>query len=475
MDARDILNNLAQRFGHSAEWVDRNAMQANMVCQFRRYYKGDHPTRLTSAMKDILHQRGPDYKFGVNYMQLVIDTAADRLNVSNILVNDDPALQKWNDAMFSANKFAKLQSKVHLIALRDGNVFLMPDIDPMSNRIRLHLNYAFDGSMGIIPIYVRDELIAAYKITANDGEFHSCIAYTPNTITHLRGHKEGYVEDYPMDIHGLDRLPIIHFANRRLDEEEHGESEIASALGLQDALNHAVINTMSSGSLAGAPVGVYKNTGEVNPSGTTGKLDTNIPPGTILEFYSTNPDLLRQLGFHYAMPPEFADNMNVITDLTWHIMSVTNTPLAVGSLANISGETIKQLENKLLAKVNNMQTTFGDNWVELAELTILLHNANNSQAIIGNADPSQNVYTINWKDAQVRNDDQKIAAAEKICNLVALYGNQKAALELFLQMTRDITGVSPVQIQELTDIGSNPPTEPPKPTSSNPESETEPA
>lgn len=428
----DLVDSLRQVVHLQPKEVEVIREQALMVNEFRRYYDSDHPVVLNASVKEILNKRGSKYRFAINYAKLVADTAADRLDLSAIRMGEDSALQKWIDYQLQMNLFDTFQSDAHFISLRDGDVFIIPSMENRMNRgrrwIKLHINYAFNGEVGVVPLYNGDELEAVIKISDGMMGEKNLTLYEHHRISRYQttGNQWVLISTQPWRP-GI--LPVVHIAADRLPQESFGRSALMPILSPQDILNSSVITSVGAAYLAGFPTGEWKGSTQMT-------APASVAPGQIEEFQSDEADLLRSMGFKYNDAPKMDSIMGLTSDLVWHIASVSNTPQAIGSLANISGETIKQLENKLQAKVRKAQIRLTGQWRNLLELLIAIERSYGSQDFT--YEPGS--ITFNWRDAQIRNDLEAVTIAEVIARITK-------NIKLFYQMTSPITGLDNAAIE----------------------------
>ena len=437
----DLVAHIAEKFVQDYAWQSEVIERAEMVKQFRNYYIGKHPVSLNDTMRQVLHRRGSEYWFGVNYCQLVIDELANRLDIETIAVGEDSGLQEYVDAMFAKNDFDTLEGDLHLATIRDGDAFLIARWDNEKKEVRLHLNYAFDGVAGVIPIYVNTFLYSAVKVTPIDSTSDLVIFYYPDrveTMTYEHATSEtpvGFKYEPPMEWKpGV--LPVIHFANRRLAGEAGGYSELMGILALQDALNASVVTAMGASYLTGFPIGMWK-----------GPLQSKVPdklgPGGITEFKTDDYQLLSASTFEFNDAPDFAGNIALIRDLVWHISNVSSTPVPMGN-EGTSGESQKQVESKLLAKVRKAQIKLGDSWEDVVQLAVKMEEVYGAKSYANAIEGA--LLSARWKDKQVRND-LEIVDIWRVVYDVVVGANPELAVELFLQGTAEISNLSDSEIE----------------------------
>ena len=91
----------------------------------RRYYNGDHDTALTDRLKKFLP---PRLQFRDNFMNVVVDSLAERLKVIGFDTEDE-ALGEWSWDMWRKNRMDYTQVVIHTEAVMLGDSYLLCDWD----------------------------------------------------------------------------------------------------------------------------------------------------------------------------------------------------------------------------------------------------------------------------------------------------------------------------------------------------------
>lgn len=443
-DRKGILSSIASKLELPYRWWSRAEEAWGLVLQTRDYYDGRHPVRLNKTMKSILNMRGQDYWFGVNYCQTIIDEMANRLNIEAVQTEDDGELQEWIDQVLEDNNFEVLQSDVHVSALRDGDVFVIGEWDGDENRVKLSLNYRFNGDAGVLPIYENGEMSRAVKIIPMgvSGEDYEVMVYSKWEVQHylFNGSDGLFLLEESDWVVG--QIPVVQFSNRRLLGREYGFSELLSMLGLQDALNATVITAMGAGYLAGFPTSVWKGPLPVDVNDNSGP-PKEVGPGMMITFRADQADLLRSAEFKYNDAPDFSGTIQLITDLVVHIANVTGMSIqASGSMSNErSGEQLKQGEAQLLSKLKNLRIRLSSSWKEVVRLAIGISNEYE-----GGEYREPKKLTARWSDTQVRNNLEIVDIWRVIYDAILVL-NPELAGQLFLRGTSEITKLSDSEIE----------------------------
>jgi len=348
---------------------------------FRDYYDGDHPTQLTDRQRRFL-EVGTDVRFQTNLCPLVVDSLADKLEVTGFQCEgQDDTLWEW----WSADGMDAKQTVCHLSAIRDGDAFLLVEWDQEQNRPRFSVEPAFDGGEGVTVVYSEEDrsgtpIRGLKRWTLDQGPDAGTLArmnvYYPDRVekfvAQLFGGAlvstwapwsdgDGESEFSWTDNAGVGfGVPLMHFRNKD-QGYSYGQSEIEDVIPLVNALNKSVIDLIAAADTTGFRV--YTMTGG-DPS------DVTIAPGSWI--YSEAPDA--KIG---AIPGEDLAKLIELKDsIAQDIARVSRTPLSyfqIGGQVQAEG-TLKQQEAGLIAKARNRQLFFGARWIEAMKLARRLAN-----------------------------------------------------------------------------------------------------
>jgi len=187
-----MLGSIADLFGGEVapHWEDEMQQWGERVALYRKYVRGEHDVYLTNTMRKMLNLRGRSLEtFSADYTDMVVRMMSERLVVERIEANppndinatetdnagvvptadddEDDSLQEWVDDLLKKNRFDALQMDVHESTVRDGDAFVIVDFDEDRECARLNFNQAWDGDVGVLPIYSRvnpRQMMAAVKI-----------------------------------------------------------------------------------------------------------------------------------------------------------------------------------------------------------------------------------------------------------------------------------------------------------------------
>lgn len=437
-------------------WATDSALQAQNVALYRRYMDGDFDANMTEEMRMAL--RIPEGReMGANHCDLVVSAMADRLNVTGIK-GDSEAATAWLGDIAELNRFDGFQMDVHEAALRDGDTYVMVDWDNDAKHVRWTHELAYDGIEGMIGIprsRSNPELAAAIKIWH---ETRSAFAdtlrinvYFPNEIRRWIkvgvGALVAYTEDGQPDVlPWVDKagrpigVPVIHFANRRRGPGGFGLSELRNVIPQQDQLNRTTHSIAMTTELSGFPIRWIKGW----------KPDADIVPGMFLVIAAPKknadgsmPALTEAQAKHLAAielgtyaQADVSPLLSAYDQTKAELAETTRTPDAGGVSDDASGEARKQAEIGLIGKISRFQVKAGNNWEDVAELSVAVNDAYATTSA-----PKSGRWRTMWKSAEIRNDNDIITQA------VAL--EKLAGLRAALAHAAMVTGWDEAKIAEI--------------------------
>jgi len=435
---------IAMMLGLNTTWVtDVNTWGARVLL-YRQYAEGNHRANLSDNMRQMLRITG-DTEYNINYCNTIVQTMVNRLVVAGI---DAEASTEWVKAMLDWNSFDVLQMDIHEAVVRDGDAYLMVGFDEDGQYPKLSVELAWDGTVGVVPIYdpSNTNIIAAVKIwwasreTVNEEGVSSivpmrrCNLYLPNAIRRYWWDGGEFISE---DEWRVGYVPLVHYRNNTRTNTWQGISEIAPALGLQDSLNSVLVSMTMASELSAFGINVafgFKSPSTVAPGAwiQVGNEDNN---GNVLPIPNDQLVDVKQLS---ASPlVQYIDQAHFIID---QMAMITSTPLAKMGSDNVSGESLKQREVGLLAKVKKAQTRFAEAWVWAVELAFKV-SAEYSKSNIAPSNPVK--LMVKWQNAEVRND------AEVIKNVLAVqnvFGEDEA-----LRLLAPVFGLDEATVQRIID------------------------
>ena len=425
--ALDFIQRVLSRDIAREAWIADNTIRGEKIARFRRYVDGEHDAQMTPEMRKLLRIRSDESgaPFTSNKSDDVIQTMADRLKVERIEAGTDDGTQ-WAADLLHANRFDSLQMDVHDSALTDGDTYILEEYNADSQMVRFSHELAWDGTNGMLVMYAssyRSDLAAAIKVwtesTQENMDTVRVNVYYPDRVEKFIGSNGGdlvrYLDPAMPDVWPLPwkdskgnplGVPVVPFKNRARAKGDSGKSELENVLPLQDALNRTLHSTVMSTELTAFALYVAK--GFIPKGGLT--------PGMIITITDKEGNALSNqypVDFSKLEGSDLTMFIKVAEYWEGQIESVSRTP-NLSLNANLSGEAMKQSEVKLLGKVERFQVKGGNSWEDVMML------AHRLQSAFGQQPPAIKRFKCVWKDAQIRNDKERVETAAKIVGDIGL-------------------------------------------------------
>lgn len=416
------------------------ARQAELK-RYKDYYAGDHPLSFTTskyrrAFGKLLRSLSD------NWMALVVDAVAERLNVEGFRFGEDSSGDKDAWRIWQANQLDADSEIAHTEAIKCGESAAIvwwgadssPEItveDPQQVIVALE-----PGS--------RRRRAAALKCWVDEEGFRYATLYLPDYIYKYRSSKPtdskliagGAVtvkweereiagEAWPLP-NRLEVVPVVPLVNRpRL--LGGGESEIRSVIPLQDATNKLLADLVLASEFGSYP-----------QRWATGiEVPKDPDTGQPLEPFKAAVDRLwtsrsKDTTFGQFDPADLDNYVTALTKLAQDIASQTRTPPHYFYLRGEfpSGESIKAAETGLVAKARRKMRHFGESWEEVMRLALIVDGKGERAAIVG-------AETI-WGDPESRTEGEHVDALTKL-----------QALGIPSEQLWEDAGYSPQQIERM--------------------------
>lgn len=418
-------------------WIRDQEMMGEKVAQFRDYADGDHQANLTPEMRRMLRipNTGSLNEFNDNYMDVIIATMTDRLQVTAIEGDNDKATG-WAADVLDRNRFDGMQHDTHDATILDGNSYVLVDWDSDGRRVRFTPEPAFDNRGGMLVLYEgRNQMtpLLACKIwfitTDSDkiADTARVNVYYPDRIEKFIGAtgteslNRYEVEGEPWPAPWVDAtgqplgVPVVHFRNRGRLYNNYGVSEIENAIPLQNALNRTLYSMVMASELTAFQIRIAK--------GFTGPRD--ITPGMWVDITREGGSPLQRDDVVDAYTLDSGTPEPFIEQARWlvsEIGKITRTPAPEFEQgANVSGESLKQREIGLLGKVRRFQVTAGNSW---EDCMMLAHRV--QSAFSNEQPPAVERFYARWRDPEIRNDSEAIDNILKVADRV----DERTVLEM---------------------------------------------
>ncbi len=420
------------------QMVAEQTQEGDLVQLYRDLYDGVKGPVLTDRMQEYLgtgDNVSDNVDFLINFMPLVVDVPAERLEVEGfdvtgndaaeaLLAGDEGLLQRW----WKQNRMDAAQLDVNVSARRDGETFVLVEWDNTNGRPRLvhELKYASGTAEGM-------------KVHRDPGDRHVIIAASKRWQDYAADGEpvrrrnlyyadrvEKYVMDTSFDGTQYDEAGWVPYIETDPDtgvelpwprpwvDPDTGEplgvpvvpftyggagfaggvSAIERARGAQYARNKADIDLLAAADAAGFPMDVLL--------GDTFPDDTAWGPGHVVSIEGkptseTTPSFMR-------LPA--ADLMPMIETsmhFTRAVAQVSRVPLSYFQISRQqqSAEGMQQNDASLLALVRAWSKGMGNSWEDVMALAVRLHNA------FGDGDAVEGEYLLDtvWRDIEIRNEE----------------------------------------------------------------------
>jgi hypothetical protein len=400
-------------------WVKRLHKQLNdrikEVDRFDAYYRGEPPkypwlpdqarsefTRLLTLTKS-------------NYMGLVVDSTAERLQVEGFRLGDAIEADKETWRIWQANNLDSDSDQAILEALITGQSYFLvepPDTDPRTPNV--YVEHPSQAIVEYVPGSGRRERAAGCKVWCDDwtGKLMATL-YLPDGVWKFITDKkpiDGVVnvtwiprlvrgETWPAP-NQLGAVPLVELANnpRML---QGGVSEIADVISIQDRIAKTIADRLMTQDFGAFPQKWATGFPEVDNDGKPNRIDIGRNRMVQSDVEET------RFGQFDAAPldPYSAAKREDVKD----IASRTRTPAQylLGELNNVNGATLKATESGLVSKVRQRMRTYGEGLEETVRLM-------RSAAGLANADESTE--TI-WRNPEYRTEGELVDSLTKMATL----------------------------------------------------------
>ncbi|ANS02768.1 hypothetical protein [uncultured Mediterranean phage uvDeep-CGR0-KM14-C182] len=382
-------------------WIQQQADDRRTDYELaRRYYNGDHDTALTDRLKKFLP---PRLSFRDNFMDVVVDTLAERMNVIGFDIEDED-IHDWAWNLWNLNRMDYTQGVVHTEAIMLGDSYILCDWDQEHERPR----WTHQLAEMIIPHYSEDSRRIDWaskkwvqRPRLGEEPETRLNLYFPDRVEKYvaKGGVWGHYQDDQDEVWPapwLDKsgqplgVPFIHFRNRPMGSD-FGISEILNVMPMQDLLNKTLIDlTMILDTLA------FPQRYTLNVNHGSSRLD--ILPGSVTEFHSEYDG--GQVGQWSAANVD--GPLKAIESLVQHIAGTTRTPQHLFQIMGgaPSGEALKTAESGLVQKAKQRMISFGNAWEDCIILALRVQEAfGSSVRNVEEVAPS-----TTWGDPETRNE-----------------------------------------------------------------------
>jgi len=350
--------------------------RSRAILGLERWYDGDHPLpappeRMT-RYEDAANAFRDLSRMGVtNYVSLVPDAPADRLQVTGFRFgdpanarNDDEAWRIWQRNHLDAD--SRLVQHKALVA---GNSFVLvwPDDDDGQAEITVE-----HPGQAIVAYEAgsRRERTAGLKCWTEDDETRRVVLYLPDLVYKWANKaKQAPLEAWqpPTDdtwpiVNPFGEVPLVEFrANPDLRPCPYGggASEFAGVIPIQSRINKTVFDRLVT-----AEFQAFRQRWAV---GWTPDDPNQAMQASMRHLLTFEDETVKVGEFAQA---DFTGFIQAVESDVQSMAAITRTPTfyTLGSISNISGDTLAALQAGLVAKCEAHRDNFGEDWEEVLRL-----------------------------------------------------------------------------------------------------------
>lgn len=410
-------------------WADDVILRGKFVKLYREYYAGEHRLKMTAEMRTMMQIDDEMFdRYNANYCEMVVDKLADRLLVQSVNGDADEA-STWAGDVLADNRGDGLQIDVHEAVLCDGETFVMCEYDDDLAQSVIAHEPVWDGTVGIMPVYDRKELVAAAKVFLRGDDKFATLYYAGETVRYK-------VDGEALELIGREDtvrngqepgLPLVAFQNRGR------HSVLVNVVPLQDSLNRALASMVMTGEMSAFTVMFargWKPPAKVAPGMIYHQMVTGDDGNPYVSTDPAKAGAVASLNASYDLKRIEAGNLGeYINQGDWlieRISDVTSVPVpsAVGGSSTSSGEALKQRESGLVAKAQRLQIVLGNAW---EDVMALVHRQ--QELFASSMPPAVLRWSARWMPAEVRSD----AELRETAKLMWEWGFEHEALRVLSQ------------------------------------------
>lgn len=361
-----------------------------------RYYKGDHDLAFASAK--FKNAFGSLFReFALNLCPGVCDAVRDKLRIENFNIEKgDKSLPEAAWEIWQRNRMGTRAGQVHKEAVKNGDAYAMVWVDPQK-RVTIYPQGAANCTVFYDEETPGKILWAAKTWQTSEKKTRLNLYYADRIERYISTQKT--TDELP-DANGLidftgdggdsliinpyDVVPVFHFANNS-DVGSFGESELVSAMPIQDALNKSVLDMLVAMEFAAYrqrwATGIeieYDDEGKPIPPYTAGIERLWISESPEAKFGDFEAADLEKF---LKVKAEFRIDLACATGTPMYYLMPTNGDMP-------SGESLKKSETRFINKVRDRQESFGQVWEDLMSFALLLEGKKDVRLFADWEDPS---------------------------------------------------------------------------------------
>lgn len=353
------------------QYVSAITKRADEYREADNYYSGDvAEVFATAQLRRALRVSG--HRGWHNYSRVVVDAVLNRLEIANIVADNEPALNKVTE-VWDNNELALEANEIHRNALKYGDCYALvwPDED---GELLISYNSPRTTALVYDPENPRKKLYAVkmWRVPDLDNKGRGYTRLNIYTAEAIHKYKADALEvtdgtnwtSLGSEDNPFGEIPVFHFRTHR----PYGRPEAQAGFGCQNDINKLVATHMYTVDYQGAPQRYAMS--QAGEGDVVDFEDDDTDRENIATLQSDPGSLWYLKGisgvgeFKPADPDVF---WKPISQLKQSLAALTETPFHHLERAfNVpSGEALRVAEAPLMKKVKDRQASFGATWREL--------------------------------------------------------------------------------------------------------------
>jgi hypothetical protein len=356
--------------------INRLNVQADLAMTYEMYYDGEHPLQFaTSKWREAFGSLFG--AFADNWMQIVVDSSVERLNIVGFRVNDQPNEDAWE--LWQENGLDVESVVAHTEAGKCGRAYLLVDPNGDDGPV-ITVEHPTQMVVATDPANRRRRLAALKRWLGDDG-FQYLTLYLPDTVFKFES-KQPITGAYsqidtewvprsgePAEIpNTLGVVPAIPLENKPgLLGAAH--SDLDPAIPLQNAINKLCTDLIIVSEYGAFPQRVLTGV-EVPKDPETGQpLADAEMKAAMSRTWAFKPPDARVTSLPAADLGNFVQGIEMLVQ---HLAAQTRTPphYLLAKLVNMSSDALVTAEAGLVSKCRTKQLFFSDSWEEAIALAL---------------------------------------------------------------------------------------------------------
>lgn len=353
------------------------AEQQREIQIYEDYFDGRH--RMAFATTKFRNAFGSMFRaLADNWCRIVVEAPVERLVIEGYRFGGAEAADVDARDIWQANSLDSESIMAHTEAVKNGRAYLMVAPPPQdSDQPLITVEHPSQVIVAHAPGNRRARLAALKKWRGEDGHDYANV-YLPNGIYKFRSKEavrpgqiltRNWTATEGSGSNPLGVVPIIPLYNNP-SMLSGGQSDLVTAIPLQDAINKEIADMLVASEFAAFPqrvaTGVEVPTLEDGSPDPSFELKTSISRLLVSENENAN--------FSSLAAADLSNYVNAIAMLLQHLAAQTRTPphYLLGQIVNASGDALKAAETGLTAKSKRKMVDFGESWEEAMRLAFKL-------------------------------------------------------------------------------------------------------